>query len=275
MEERTRLGRGLEDVSQFFLSDHPREAPGRDKKPDAGERRRHIRVMAPGSASAKPSFIANFALELVRNRFSVVVWDGFEAEGLGTGSMLKDLMDPDLNPGAGTVRLYGLPDILVYDAALQPQGRLEELVDGPGDRLVLVNAPDTVESVADAPVPFDTVYITPVDEHSLLRCYASLKIMLRRDPLTKVYLVLDTPEVRADALDMFTRFAAFVKERLSGHVHLLGCLVRDDLFDRSMSEHRPLVLRHEPSAAREAFASMGRSFLESRQSVRARTAVGQ
>lgn len=269
MEERTRLGRGLEDVSRFYLSDHPRDASERTRKADAQPVRRHIvRILYPGSGPIKSCFLANLALELARNRFHVDVWDGDKAEGASAAIMLQQFIHQGPVPGAGTVRLYGLPDILLFDAEAQPEGKLEELTRiscMERDRFFLVSTPDTLESVIGWDTPFDAIMLTPVDGASLLRCYAYCKVIWERDPSNRIYIVFDDPSPEAGAHETFARFSGFVKERLPGDLHLLGCLVHDGHLKDSIADRRPIVLQYEPSAAKDSLIAMCATFMKSGQ----------
>ncbi len=269
MEERTRLGRGLEDVSRFYLSDHPRDASVRTRKTDPQPGRRHIvRVFCPDSGLIKSCFLANFALELARNRFHVDVWDGDRAEGARVAAMLPQVIHQGPVPGAGKVKLYGLPDIFIFDAEGQPEGKLEELAKVScmeRDRFFLVSTADTLESVVGWDTPFDAIILTPVDGASLLRCYAYCKVIRKRDPSSKIHIAFDDPASEAGAQEAFARFSGFVKERLPGDLNLLGCLVHDELLRDSITDRRPLVLTYDPSAAKDSLVAMSASFIQSGQ----------
>lgn len=269
MEERTRLGRGLEDVSQFYLSGHPRDASKRTRKADTQpSRRRIIRVFCPDSSLIKSSFIANFALELARNRFHVDIWDGDRSEGTDVEAMLQQVLHHGPAAGTGTVKLYGIPDILVYNADEQPEGKLDELKGTScleRDRFFLVSTPDSLDSVTGWDAAFDAILITPIESSSLLRCYAYCKVVWERDPSCRIHIVFDDPPSEAGAYEIFSRFSGFVKERLSGDPHCMGCLVHDEFFKESIREHKPLVLNHEASAAKESLLAMSASFIQSGQ----------
>jgi len=269
MEERKRLGRGLEDVSRFYLSSRPRGASERTRKSDSQPVTRHvIRIFYPGSSLIKSCFLANFALELARNRFHVDIWDGDRSEGIRVGTMLQQVVRQGLYPGAGTVKLYGLPDILVYDADVQPEGKLHDLKESScleRDRFFLVSTPDSLESVLEWDTAFDAILLAPIDGASLLRCYAYCKVMWERDPSSRVHIAFDNPGSETRAHEIFSRFSGFVKERLSRDPHFLGCLVHDDLLEGSIAEHKPIVLSYEASAAKDSLLAMSASFIESGQ----------
>ncbi len=271
MEERTRLGRGLEEISQLYLSDRPRETSGREHKPEPAPRQRRVtRIIHPGSRMLKSCFLANLSLELSKCQVPVVVWDDAARENIGTGSMLGKVLSEDLNPDAGTVRLYGLPDILVYQGDSGSSERLEALAQdlmgsgrGPG---IFMSINDTIESVIQGGIMFDAVLLSGIDESSLLRAYAFIKVIWERDPSAGISIVFHEPGSADRAQDMFSRLSGFVKGRLSGELGFLGHLAHDDLLDRSMEERKPIVLWHEQSESKDSITAVSTAFLLSQRS---------
>jgi len=273
MEDRTRLGRGLEEISQLYLSDRPRDPALRERRHEkTALRRTIIRILYPTSPALKSCLAANFALELAKGRHPVTIRDGFE--GKGVYDMLRQMADLDLNPGAATVRLYGLPDIVVYPFDAQqerlPEGGAAEMHPVEKGGCMLLNLSDTLESVVQGEVFFDAVLMTGVDEASLLQCYAFIKVIWEREASIRVHIVVDNPGTEACGHEIFSRLSGFVKAKLSGDLNLLGFLMHDDLLEKSMSEHKPLVLSHEHSAARESIIAVARAFQQTMQMKSAR-----
>jgi hypothetical protein len=267
MEERTRLGRGLEEVSRFYLSDRPREGAHKEPAPEAATvERRVVRVFHPGSPLIKSIFTANFALELARRRCPVSVWESPEGENAGVRDMMEALVRPDLVPETLAVRLYGLPDILIHEAEGLGEGRLEELAakaSAPGGQdCLLISLPDTVESVIRQAVPFDAIMLCPLEEAALLKAYAFIKVIRESDPPSRIHIVFDSPPSGERAREVFTRLDGFMKERLLGSLSWLGVLERDEAFEKSASERMPLVLSHTPSAARDSITAVSDAFFE-------------
>lgn len=271
MEERTRLGRGLEEISRLYLSDRPRETVPKEKKPDDPpvRNRQVIRIFHPGSGIVKAAFLANFALELARSRYHVSVWDSPGNEKPGVRDMLGGLIRPGLTPDAGAVKLYGLPDILVHYAEAKPAEALDELI-GTGfsagsDRYLLINAPDSIGSILRKDIAGDVILLSTVDEASLLKCYAWIKVLLESDPSCRIHIAFDQPGSGEQADDLFSRLAGFVKERLEGSLSFLGFLTHDPFLERSMDDHTPLVLCNDTSVAKDNLMAMSAVFLQSRQ----------
>lgn len=270
MEERIRLGRGLEEISRLYLSDGPREAAPKEKKPEPQARNHQvIRIFHPGSGGVKAAFLANFALELARSRYHVTVWDCPGNEKPGVRDMLGGLIRPGLTPETGAVKLYGLPDILVHHAEARPAEALDELIrtgfSSVTDQYLLINSPDSIESLQGKTIAGDAVLLSAVDEASLLKCYAWIKVFLESDPSGRIYIALDDPGSEERAEDLFSRFAGFVKERLEASVSFLGSLTHDHLLERSMDERTPLVLCNDSSVAKDSLMAMNAVFLQSRQ----------
>ena len=304
MEERSRLGRGLHEISRLYLSDTPREdaekeEPGsgiNDASPEAGsvlsgqagrgesgpglsvgpetefERNcRVIRVIHPGSALMSAFFTANFSLELARHRHRVAIWDGAAQEGEGVEAMFGQIIHQGPADEALSVKLYGLPDIAVYRGAFNGGEKLLELMNAAGstdeDRWLVIDTPHCLNALMEGPAGFDAILLSTVDRSSLLRCYACVKVIGQRDPRSRVSLVFVEPASDAQAGDAFSRFSAFASERLGACVDYLGHLMRDELMDSSISGRRPLVLGHEPSAARESITAVSRAFLQRRDAL--------
>lgn len=272
MGEKSRLGRGLQDVSRFYLSDSPREeAYGKEHDPALPLPRqcRVVRVICPPSALLGAFFTANFSLELARHRQRAAVFDVSGRDGEGVQDVLREAIHPDPASGGLRVRLYGLHDIPVHCSGSDGEAGLPERVSesaGPqGDRWAVVNTPFCLESLTKSQVDFDALLLSTLDEASLLQCYACTRVIVRRDPQAGVSLVLIEPASDEQARGVFSRFCAFARQRLGVNVGYLGHLLRDEALENSLSARRPLVLGFEPSPARESLAVVSRAFLEQRR----------
>ncbi|MGI6385783.1 MAG: MinD/ParA family ATP-binding protein [Desulfomonilia bacterium] len=279
MDEKSRLGRGLKDVSRFYLSESPREEPqeepgeeARGKEPDPAlslpRQRRVVRVICPASTLMGAFFTANFSLELARHRQQAAVFDMSGREGERVQDMLGEVARPAPTSGVLWVRLYGLHGIPVHCSGPDGEAELSERLNGPddhqGDRWTVINAPFRLDSLAKSLVDFDALLLSTLDEASLLQCYACTKVIEQRDPQARVSLVLMEPASDEQARGVFSRFCAFAKQRLGVSVGYLGHVLRDQALEDSLSGHRPLVLGLEPSSARESLTAVSRAFLEQR-----------
>lgn len=269
MEQVNRLGRGIEDVSRLYLSDTPRSDGDKGEKGEAALRRRRVvRIINPGSALMGAFFTANFSLELARHRHRVAIFDGEAHETDGVEAMLRNVVYPESGAEVLSVRLYGIPDISLYRARPDGAERLFELARaaqsyGEGFWLV-VNTPHRMDDLEQGPAGFDAVLLSTLETSPLLQCYAYVKLIRQIDPDSRISLAFIDPASDARAMDAFSRFSAFALERLGACVDYLGRIVRDELMDRSIADHRPLVLCCEPSAARESIVAASRAFLQQR-----------
>lgn len=209
--------------------------------------------------------MANLALEIARSRRPAALWDEDGGEGARIADMMKGVIRPDLVPDALAVRLYGLPDVLVHGPAFSPAKKLGDLARAAtlpeGEGFLLVSLPDTVESIAQGDIPFDWVVLCPLDETSLLKAYAFIKVIRGKDPASRVYLVFDGQPSGQKARETASRFEGFVRERLPGWLACLGSLHRDETLERSMEEHLPVVLGHGACASRDSLQAVSAAFL--------------
>jgi len=269
MEDKTRLGRGLEEVSQFYLSGGRRDEAGRQMKAiKAHPEKTSIKVYCPGSSLMQSFFLANFALELARNRLAVVVWDCLDGSEAGIETVMKSLIPALDGCGETRVSLYGLPDIVIYNESSNPSESLSALVSTiPCDEgCLLVNTPGHLSAVVNDDLSADCIVMTRTDEKALLASYAYIKVILENGSPGDISLIFDDPGGQEEAKTLFRRFARFIEKKLHCSLHYLGSLRHDEYIDQSMEEARPLMLFQEPSGAKEDLACISRSYLDRRQS---------
>ena len=128
-------------------------------------------------------------------------------------------------------------------------------------RWVLVHAPVCLEETAREAADCDAVILSGLDWPSVLQCYAWLKVLAQGGMKCPVSLAFVDPSSEAHGRESFLRFSSFVSERLGVSLEYLGCLVRDRIMERSITEREPLVLGHEPSAARDSLEAVCRALL--------------
>lgn len=271
MEERPKLGRGLEEVSQFYLTERRSDEPRRQIKPlKAHVARSVVRVCHPGACLVQSFFLANFALELARNRFGVFVWDCLDGSEAGIEAVMKSLISARNDSGEARVSLYGLPDIVIYrpdaDSSIKHDGLTDIISSLDDDCYLLVNTP---ASILDDGLDAETILMTQADEKALLACYAYIRVILKNGSPRDISLVFDDPGEKEHAQALFRRFAAFVGEKLHVTLRYLGALSHDEHFNQSIAQARPLMLLQKHSDTKEDMTSISRSFLLNRQSQQA------
>jgi len=265
VKDRPKLGRGLNDVSRFFLTPAARcgQEPREGTVPLA--RPVSICVCHPASPLIQSAFTANLALETARNRRKAVVWDCSDQENARLTALMGSLLEtgPGQGGASGRVGLYGLPEIVIHDGRAGWGFQGAETDDGvrmdEGDGrepLVIVNACPTIEFFLAAPDADEHVVITGTGEKDLLQSYAFIRVIDARSPRCRVSLIFDHAEDEVRQQRIIQRFSAFVLARTGRSVRHLGSLVHDEALERSIAEGRPLVLQQGPSEARSSFAGI-------------------
>jgi hypothetical protein len=270
MEKRTKQGRGLEEVSQFYLSggtrDEPRPQEIVTKDPAGGN---IVKVFHPGSCLVQSFFLANMALELARNRFSVLVWDCLDNSDENIESLMKTLMTQDNDSDISKVRLYGLPDIVILKESRLNTQKFSDLAgsihSGNDNRYFLVNMNASLESIKDHDFHADSIFLAHPDEKELLTCYAYIKVLCENGFAGDISIVFDDVEQGQKARSLFDRFAAFVEEKLSLRLGFLGTLCHDKYLQQSIHDEKPLMLLQERSETKEDMISISKNFLQNRQ----------
>jgi len=112
-----------------------------------------------------------------------------------------------------------------------------------------------------ADIPFDAIVLCPLDEASLLKAYAFIKVIREADGAGRIHVVFDDPPTEARALEVFSRLDGFARERLQCPLSYLGALLHDEALERSVEERMPVVLTRKASASRDSITALGEAFL--------------
>jgi hypothetical protein len=258
MKDRPKLGRGLEDVSRYFLSG---SAGKDDKEGEVVSPSAAIPgatgVCCPGSGLIQSCFLANLALETAKRRHPVLLWDFSSSPETRMGAMMQSILTPGESPGNISVRLYGLPGIKI----IEEEGEVYPWTDGsvsegsgPArgfDGLHhLVNAPGSLDFFLGCRGLSDYIFITETDEKSLLRAYAFIKVVCAKGDGSMVHVVFrDGSKDDGGSVLILNRFSRFIKTRLGCTINYLDSLIEDEQLAGSMKEGRPIVLSHARSDA--------------------------
>lgn len=248
MKERPKLGRGLEDISSHFLSpQHPRD-PQPEDRPSSVAQNCTIAVCHPASGIMQSCVVTNLALELAKRQHPVMIQDFLPPGEASIRTLMGTIVTQDEQaPDQAIIRLYGLPEIVVAEAA---PGLMWK---GPGtlrdtrtnDKCYMVNLGNTIDFIMGSDAVRDYILITQADEKPLLQAYAFLKTMHVKNSQAGLHLVMDDAPSRADAERLFNRFNSFVRKQLGMSVGFLGNLIQDESLQRSIVERRPLVLARD------------------------------
>jgi hypothetical protein len=272
MKERPKLGRGLQDVSRFFLTGTPQQEHDQTQVLSVHVGNKSICVCCPSSPLTQAFFAANIALELARHRFPVIIRDFSVIEEARLSTLMRAVLSEDeRTKDKAFVKLYGLPDIVIQGNG--SQWRLAEDRETPGPDappvadedsagVILVNLPVSLDFIREEK-PFDEyVVITRAEERSLLQCYAYIKVIHERSFSSKVHVVFDDADAGSDNEVFFKKLSRFIHDHLEFAIDFLGSVPRDEHFERSITDQRPLVLFQGASVTKDALARICSCLLE-------------
>lgn len=254
MKDKPKLGRGLGDVSAYFLSRtrEKEEKPG--EVSTASDGYASAGVCCPGAGPLQACFLSNLALEAARRRHPVTILDRSGPEESRVTFLMRSVLAPDESePGTACVRLYGLPEIRIVSGDVGEPGPASA---EDGGRVILVNAADSLESLAEGEGPSDWIFITAVDEKSLLRTYAFIRKVLAANGAAGIHVIFAVEPDGVDEKPIQRRFSGFIEKSAGCSVHYLGRLVQDEELARSMADARPLVLSQSSSGSRSCLVEI-------------------
>jgi hypothetical protein len=271
MKERPKLGRGLQDVSRFFLTGTPQQEPDQFQPLPVHVRNRSICVCCPASELFQASFVANIALELARHRFCVLIKDFSLTQEARLSTLMHTVLSEDETTMDKTfVRLYGLPDIVIQDNGRQglteeketPVSDAYPVMDEDSAGFILVNPSASLNFIGEEKPCDEYCVITRTDERSLLQCYAYIKVIHERSFTSKVHVVFDDADEGSNNDAVFKKLFRFIHDHLAYAIDFLGSLVRDEHFELSITNQRPLVLHQGASVTKDALARICSRLLE-------------
>jgi hypothetical protein len=271
MKERPKLGRGLQDVSRFFLTGAPQQEPDQAEALSVHVGKRSICVCCPVSPLIQASFTANIALELARHRLSVMIRDFSLTEEARISTLMHFVLsEEERTTDKAFVRLYGLPEIEIQE--MGGQGLTEEMeivtpdarpaMDDGSAGFILVNPSASLDFIHEEKPCDEYVVITRTDERSLLQCYAYIKVIHERSFSSKVHVVFDDADDGSNNDAVFKKLSRVIHDHLEFIIDFLGSLVRDEHFERSITNQRPLVLLSGASVTKDALAVICSRLLE-------------
>jgi hypothetical protein len=271
MKERPKLGRGLQDVSRYFLTGATQQEPDQAEALPAHAGRRSICVCCPASELIQATFAANISLELARHRLAVFIRDFSVTEEARLSTLMHVVLSEDeRTTDNAVVQLYGLPKIVIQE--MSRQGLTEEggtplpdarpAVDEDSAGCILVNPSASLEFIRKEKPSDEYVVITRTDERSLLQCYAYIKVIHECSFSSTIHVVFDDTAAGSDLDAVFSKLSRFIHEHLGFSVDFLGSVLFDEHFERSITDQRPLVLMSSASATKDALAGICSRLLE-------------
>ena len=271
MKERPKLGRGLQDVSRFFLTGASQQEPDQAQALFVHGDNRSICVCCPASEMIQASFVANIALELARHRFPVIIRDFSVTEEARLSTLMHAVLCQDeRTTDKAFVKLYGLPEIVIHDKGRQglteerkpPGPDARPVVDEDSAGFILVNPSASLDFIQEEKPCDEYVVITRTDERSLLQCYAYIKVIHDRSFSSRVHVVFDDEDAGSNNDAIFKKLSRFIHDHLEFTADFLGSLPRDEHFERSITNQRPLVLMSGTSVTKDALTRICSRLLE-------------
>ncbi len=277
-----RLGRGLKEVSEVFLSSEAASAYPESSRPESAssplsENPHPSPIHAIGITEAEDKRISlfilcNIAVELARQGYRVLVVDD--------------------DPGAFNVsRLMGLPEIenhvenilinapmgvrLAYRTPflndLASTGKISRSVDPPlwPERyrrfdLVLVHVAG--RSLDDLGAFLNhlslCIAVSPPDPRGMLQTYTILKELHQRNRKIQMGVIIQTEEGEAQAEKAFSTIARNAKKFLRRNVISYSFLPKEKIIDESIREKTPLVLKWTSSETRKHLYGISELIIE-------------
>jgi hypothetical protein len=295
MEKKRKLGRSLDDVADLWLSTAPlpsENAEDIQRKPSVvndsdlsyGFTSRTISLVYPESPKVKALLVSNFALELAKQGYGSCILD-YEAQDSPLKPIINTLIQSfskvDDNGDSSTshqiLKLYGMPSIhffsktgenLLNTTIPKTDDNLYSRLSNSGleESIIILYHQDTLDIInaMDYPPPV-VILVTKPKKESLLVCYAYIKTILRKNPHTRIWIVMDEVLDRDVAVKAFTFLNQIIIRRLSHAYHqpkYLGSIIHDQTLGISLATHYPIVLSEQHSIARACLIRITANFIK-------------
>ena len=127
---------------------------------------------------------------------------------------------------------------------------------------MLVNPSASLDFIREEKPCDEYVVITRMDERSLLQCYAYIKVIHERSFSSKVHVVFDDADAGSNNEVFFKKLSRFIHDHLDFAIDFFGSVPRDEHFERSITDQRPLVLFGAASVTKDALTRICSCLLE-------------
>jgi hypothetical protein len=296
MEKKRKLGRGLEEVADFWLSsssipsEHTEEKkveplPQNNQNKSHGFSSKSISIIYPESSKVKGLLVTNFALELAKQGYgSCILNYGPKESPLNAimNNLFQNFSKAEDNGDSSTshrvLKLYGMPGIHLFSKArenlsitnmprINDDLYLQISGNNMQESIILLNHQDTLEMIAKMDnIPPIVILVSKPRRESLLISYAYIKVIVKKAPCTQVWMIMDEVLDRDVAVKAFTLLSQAVIHRLSHESHplkFLGSIIHDQALGISLATHYPLVLSEQHSVARDSIIRITANFIKS------------
>ncbi len=288
MEKKKRLGRGLDEVADLWLSspstasEHPEEITGSI----SGTAFKTISVIYPESLKVKGVLVVNIALEMAKLGFGSCILDYEPCNGSSVRSMIGNLFQ---NTSLGesqensssfhqVVRLYGMPSIHIFShisnsysgevlAPLFSDGLFSQITSNNlQDSIIFLYHQDTLEVISMMKdIPSIIILTSRPRRESLLTSYAYIKAVSNKNPQARIWVILDEVVDRDEAVKAFTLLSETTSRflpHLNHPLKYLGSMIHDQALGISFATRFPLVLTEENSLAKDSIKRIANNLVK-------------
>lgn len=292
MEKKKRLGRGLDDVADLWLSSTATTSNQTDFDGEGytGFTSKTISLIFPESNKIKGLLITNLAFELAKLGYGPCIVDytvNSSAIKPFTNNLFHNTSIGESQKGSSeshqVFRLFGMPSIHVFSNT--ESGDISEKIPLPlntdnlftkiernnlQDSIIFLYHQDTLESIIDIEeIPSIVIMASKPRRESLLVSYAYIKTILNKNQHIKIWMIMDESSSFEEGLNAFSRLNESCK-RLIPHIkhplRFLGSIIHDQALGISLASRHLLVLSEENSSSKEGISQIADNiikFLES------------
>ena len=297
MEKKRKLGRGLDEVANFWLSSSsiPSSEDTDDKKvkllspknldKTPGFSSKCISIIYPESSKVKGLLVTNFVLELAKQGYGSCVLN-YEPNESPLNAIMNNLFqnfskaedNGDSSTSHRILKLYGMPAIHLFSRArgILSIAKMPQINDdlylqlssnNIEESIILLNHQDSLEMITKMDnIPPIVILVSKPRRESLLISYAYIKVILNKAPGTQIWIIMDEVLDRDTAIKAFTLLSQAVIHHLSHGSHalkFLGSIIHDQALGISLATHYPLVLSEQHSVARDSIIRIAANFIKS------------
>jgi len=281
LQERKKLGRGIEEISHYFLSSTAKE------EIDHG-RKRWISISSCGSVIQKCFLISNLSFEIAAQKKRVVIFDhGYLEKGI---PLFMDPLKQEFTEknGCRFYRIKQLPDgfgeILIITAnhtfkipneqSETALGYIEKQV-GAVD-IVFVNNPSEIEisSRNGFKICKENIIITSPEKREMLKNYSLIKKICGIDQVSTIGLIVNRVKKVLQAVRVFRKMAAVSNKYLKKELLSYGFFYDDLIITRTILKGVPLGLSYPDARLRKCLCGISNIIINNKVNERAYNSRG-
>jgi len=256
VQEKKKLGRGIEEISHHFISSETKEKIQESKKS------RSISICSYGSRMQKDFLISNLSSEITAKKKKVVIFnqDIQQQEiSLFSKSLKHELSGKN---GSRFYRVTGLPDgfgdILIVPSD-HPDANKDENITAldyiekqwEGVDIIFVNNSSELTDAGQLRACRENIIITSPDEKEMMKNYSIIKKISEINNSFSIGIIINKVNKVSEAAKTFNKIAEITNKYLNKQLLSFGFFYDDLLITRSILEGSPLVLSYPDTKLRK------------------------